>query len=626
VERNRRWVIAPRRLIISAVLSIAAIFVIFAALGLHNWQALAVGLAILAGAAALAVISAMTSKVRGVATVLEVNPPPAARYRGRVTATAVVRYKGRKDSRRVILVEDDVPLNKWPAVHDELPVVGLSNDLWSAEVLWALVPTHKRAAAKRRREAVRAAAAAAAATAAATATAPSATTGPGRERSGGGVATAVFDDDEPDFPFDTADDESVTFSQESGEPPEPEGPSEAVVVDAEIVDAEVVETIATETVVAETVVAETVAWSPPGAGKVVDGEWYETNSPDDAVAAGDITTNDEPPAAPRPPGAKPSPRPRRPPDAVVIGLDFGGSAATDTGSSAPATDTDTDTDTTIATESSGPSEPESVDAGGEPEAPGFDPGGGGPEPDPLATPAEPLVPQQSTGPRHAAPDDDDETAPVTAAADAPAARGHGAGDDHHGPTEDTMFGAASSPLRSSPLQVKRAGKLPPTVPAPRADDEPYDHGYDETAVAEGYRHALPPPGADPDQHTAAPDVTVQLFVSNLSRAIIFYRDILGFTEIDAGRKSAVLHLGDIRVVLKVVDDLLPSSKNVQFSLEVDDLEMAYEDLRARGVRFVHRPRRVEHYEQLEHFAAPFEDPDGHRISLSSWRAIYRADD
>jgi catechol 2,3-dioxygenase-like lactoylglutathione lyase family enzyme len=274
--------------------------------------------------------------------------------------------------------------------------------------------------------------------------------------------------------------------------------------------------------------------------------------------------------------------------------------------------------------SSGPSGPDSVSAGTEPKAAGLDPDAAGTEPDPLATPAEPLVPQQSTGPRHAAPDG--EPAPVTAAADAPAARGHGAGDGHHDSTEDTMFGAATSPLRSSPLQVKRAGKLPPTIPAPRADDEPYDHAYDESAVAEGYRHALPPPGADPDQHTAAPDVTVQLFVSNLSRAVIFYRDILGFTEIDAGRKSAVLHLGDIRVVLKVVDDLLPSSKNVQFSLEVDDLEMAYEDLRARGVRFVHRPRRVEHYEQLEHFAAPFEDPDGHRISLSSWRAIYRTDD
>ncbi len=617
MERNRRWVITSRRLIISAVLSIAAIFVIFAGLGLHNGQVLAVGLAILAGAAALAVISAMTSKVRGVATVLEVNPPPAARYRGRVTATTVVRYKGRKDSRRVILVEDDVPLNKWPAVHDELPVVGLSNDLWSAEVLWPLVPTHKRAAAKRRREAVRAAAAAAAATAAAT----SATMGPARaggagdDRSGGGVATVVVDDDR-DFPFDTADDETVTFSPETEGPAETEEPPRAP-VDALFEEPDRSDDVPTEAVVSET---ETETWAPPGAGKVFDGEWYETDSPDGAVAGGDITTNDEPPPAPRPRGAKPSPRPRRSPDEVVIGVDFGGSPSTEAASPAPAADTDS----TIATESSGPSGPESVDAGVEPEAPRFDPDGAGPEPDPVATPAGPLVPQQSTGPRHAAPDD--ERPPVTPAeTDAPVAGGHRAGDGHHGPTEDTMFGAATSTLRSSPLQVTRASKLPPTVPAPRADDEPYDHAYDETAVAEGYRHALPPPGADPDQHTA-PDVTVQLFVSNLSRAIIFYRDILGFTEIDAGRKSAVLHLRDIRVVLKVVDDLLPSSKNVQFSLEVDDLEMAYEDLRARGVRFVHRPRRVEHYEQLEHFAAPFEDPDGHRISLSSWRAIYRTDD
>ena len=243
------------------------------------------------------------------------------------------------------------------------------------------------------------------------------------------------------------------------------------------------------------------------------------------------------------------------------------------------------------------------------------------------------MPRQPAGPRHAASGSEDDGEPYDndslvgeVSDDLPrageVAGGAAVGANDEPEPEDGMFGEPGSSLRTSPLQVKRAGVLPATVPAPRSDDEPYDHSYDEEAVAEAYRGALPPPGVDRAGHA---DVTVQLFVGNLSRAIIFYRDILGFTEIDAGRASAVLDLRDVRVILKVVDDMLPSSKNVQFSLEVDDLETAYEDLRARGVRFVHRPRRVEHYEQLEHYAAPFEDPDGHRISLSSWRSIYPAD-
>src|SRR5262249_946673 len=144
---------------------------------------------------------------------------------------------------------------------------------------------------------------------------------------------------------------------------------------------------------------------------------------------------------------------------------------------------------------------------------------------------EAFVPRQSTGPRHAAPDDDDDVGPFGAApgADLTGGADHAdplapdgpdggesaepevpAGHSAHGQgDEDTMFGHPTSSLRSSPLQVTRAGVLPATVPAPRSDDEPYDHTYDEAAVAAGYRDALPPPGVRAP-HRA--DVTVQLFV------------------------------------------------------------------------------------------------------------------
>src|SRR5439155_15556473 len=114
-------------------------------------------------------------------------------------------------------------------------------------------------------------------------------------------------------------------------------------------------------------------------------------------------------------------------------------------------------------------------------------------------------------------------------------------------------------------------------------------------------------------------VGVTLFVANLGRSVAFYRDLLGFRQVDMSLGSAVLEAGDGRIVLRRVIDMAPVDRRlVHLLLEVPDVQAAYDELLLQGVEFVHRPRPVSRYEQLELWSATFRDPDGHGVALAKW--------
>lgn len=111
-----------------------------------------------------------------------------------------------------------------------------------------------------------------------------------------------------------------------------------------------------------------------------------------------------------------------------------------------------------------------------------------------------------------------------------------------------------------------------------------------------------------------------LLVTDLSRSLGFYRDVLGFTEVDQGAHNAILASGTTRLVLREVTGAAPISRRlVHVNLEVNDIEAAYERLRGSGVRFTYAPRVVNRGTKLEVWAAAFRDPDGHGIALTQWR-------
>ncbi|MGK5742316.1 VOC family protein [Micromonospora sp. URMC 103] len=160
----------------------------------------------------------------------------------------------------------------------------------------------------------------------------------------------------------------------------------------------------------------------------------------------------------------------------------------------------------------------------------------------------------------------------------------------------------------------------PTPSARPARDEPAGaEGPDEAPF--GYEPDAPPPAA-PAVEEDAPisGIGMTLVVTDLARSLDFYRDVLGFAEVDRGPSTAVLAYGATRLVLReAAEAARVSLRTAHVNLEVDDIQAAYERMRAAGVRFTSAPRVVNEGTKLEGWAVAFSDPDGHGLALVQWR-------
>ncbi|HET6529966.1 MAG TPA: VOC family protein [Actinoplanes sp.] len=162
-----------------------------------------------------------------------------------------------------------------------------------------------------------------------------------------------------------------------------------------------------------------------------------------------------------------------------------------------------------------------------------------------------------------------------------------------------------------------------------ADDDPdapvrpwadLEGGYDPDERTDEVITAYP--SARPGPAGAIHGVGITVLVTDLQRSIAFYRDVLGFFEIDSGTGSAVLASGDTRLVLRAVHDLAAGvGRLIYLNLEVGDVDAVYRELETKGVAFEHGPRPVNRGGKLELWAATFYDPDGHNIAITQWKAI-----
>ncbi|WFE52252.1 VOC family protein [Micromonospora sp. WMMD1155] len=190
-----------------------------------------------------------------------------------------------------------------------------------------------------------------------------------------------------------------------------------------------------------------------------------------------------------------------------------------------------------------------------------------------------------------------------------------------------------SAQRSDPLSAQRSDPPPAQRSGPGAADplDPLDLPLDDPSPTTAGRETVTDEELDQaifgfDAASAADPtapisgVGLTLLVTDLSRSLGFYRDMLGFTEVDQGAHNAVLASGTTRLVLREVTGAAPISRRlVHVNLEVNDIEAAYERLRGSGVRFTYAPRVVNRGSKLEVWAAAFRDPDGHGIALTQWR-------
>jgi catechol 2,3-dioxygenase-like lactoylglutathione lyase family enzyme len=156
-----------------------------------------------------------------------------------------------------------------------------------------------------------------------------------------------------------------------------------------------------------------------------------------------------------------------------------------------------------------------------------------------------------------------------------------------------------APARPAPVKPIAIAAPPAVIPAPRA-------GEPATTTQR-------PPGG-------RAGMGIMLIVSDLDRSLRFYRDLLDFSVVDQAPASAVVSNGGGHVLLRQVAHMSPVDRRVvHLHIEVANLESAYEDLRAKGVAFAHKPRVMRPGDRLELWTATFRDPDGHTIALTQWR-------
>ncbi|MFV2021635.1 VOC family protein [Micromonospora sp. LOL_023] len=180
-----------------------------------------------------------------------------------------------------------------------------------------------------------------------------------------------------------------------------------------------------------------------------------------------------------------------------------------------------------------------------------------------------------------------------------------------GPTDRDGVGDARMPTAAGTvLADPPEAPDPPTAPPGATEADPM---VDLDLDAAG-------PAAGDDGGGPVHNVGLTLLVADLDRSVAFYRDMLGFYEIDGGDGNAVLASGQTRLVLRSVPEVAPVNRRLMhLNLEVDGLLRVHDELKSKGVRFTYAPRAVNRGALLELWAAAFRDPDGHGIAIIEWR-------
>jgi len=109
---------------------------------------------------------------------------------------------------------------------------------------------------------------------------------------------------------------------------------------------------------------------------------------------------------------------------------------------------------------------------------------------------------------------------------------------------------------------------------------------------------------------------IHVSVSDVDRAVAFYRDVLGvpFLFRVPGQPMAFFDCDGVRLYLGAPESEDFRSRVVLY-FTVDDVDEGYDALRQRGVEFVDAPHVVARMEDVELRMAFFRDPDGNNLAL-----------
>ena len=124
------------------------------------------------------------------------------------------------------------------------------------------------------------------------------------------------------------------------------------------------------------------------------------------------------------------------------------------------------------------------------------------------------------------------------------------------------------------------------------------------------------------QSAAAPDLSnatigqLLIPVSDLDRAVAFYRDTLGLRLLfTAPPQMSFFQAGDVRLLIGVPEGDGAGSRSAMIYLKVADIRAVAATLESRGVTFANAPHVVHRTPTSELWLAEFRDPDGNPLCL-----------
>ena len=117
----------------------------------------------------------------------------------------------------------------------------------------------------------------------------------------------------------------------------------------------------------------------------------------------------------------------------------------------------------------------------------------------------------------------------------------------------------------------------------------------------------------PDQVMISTIGVIMLGVQDMARSIAFYHDTLNLALHFQTPGFAFLNAGGVKLCLSepLAKALGPAPGAVEFVFSVQSVREAHNALKIRGVEFTIAPRVVTGTD----WAANFDDPDGHHLSL-----------
>jgi len=109
---------------------------------------------------------------------------------------------------------------------------------------------------------------------------------------------------------------------------------------------------------------------------------------------------------------------------------------------------------------------------------------------------------------------------------------------------------------------------------------------------------------------------IALTVSDIGRAVAFYRDSLGMRFLFQVPNLAFFDCDGIRLMLSLLEKAAEGSSSVIY-YKVADIQRAFETLASRGVSFEGKPHLIAKMPDHELWMAFFRDPDRNLLALMS---------